>query len=89
MYRITKLTQLALWFVRSRRELDAETEYVSARLPAGCSVWIVHPKQTSRYKVDFNQNDVRAAGLTAGLVDYKVCAVDSDWSALKFARKKS
>jgi hypothetical protein len=38
--------------------------------------------------VDFKQNDVRAAGLAAGLVDYKVCAVDADWSGLKFARKK-
>jgi hypothetical protein len=38
--------------------------------------------------VDFNQNDVRAAGLTVGLVDYKVCAVDADWSGLKFTQKK-
>jgi 6-phosphofructokinase 1 len=44
---------------------------------------------TCRYKVDFNQNDVRRAGLAAGLVDYKVCAVDSDWSGLKFARKQA
>ena len=86
--KITRDTGLVLWFVRSRTELDRETEYLSARLPAGCSVWIIHPKQASRYKVDFNQNDVRAAGLVAGLVDYKVCAVDADWSGLKFARKK-
>jgi hypothetical protein len=39
--------------------------------------------------VDFNQNDVRAAGLAAGLVDYKVCAVDADWSGLKFTHKKT
>ena len=82
------VTGLVLWFVRSRRELDRETEYLSVRLPEGTSVWIIHPKQASRYKVDFNQNDVRAAGLAAGLVDYKVCAVDKDWSGLKFARKK-
>jgi hypothetical protein len=69
--------------------LEGEMAYMSARLPEGCSVWIIHPKQTSRFKVDFNQNDVRAAGLEAGLVDYKVCAVDADWSGLKFARKKS
>ncbi|HUJ23612.1 MAG TPA: hypothetical protein VLX58_18895 [Bryobacteraceae bacterium] len=85
--RIGRQTELVLWFVRSRRELD-ETGYMSARLPAASSIWIIHSKQTSRYKVDFNQNDVRAAGLAQGLVDYKVCAVDEDWSGLKFARKK-
>jgi len=86
--KITAQTRLALWFVRSRRELDMETEFVSARLPNGASLWIIHPKQAGRIRVDFNQNDVRAAGLAAGLVDYKVCAVDEDWSGLKFARKK-
>lgn len=87
--KLTKQAQLAIWFVRSRAELEGETEYISARLPEGCSLWIVYPKQTSRYKVDFNQNDVRAIGLAAGLVDYKVCAVDADWTGLKFARKRS
>jgi hypothetical protein len=85
---MTARTAMVIWFVRSRKELEAETEYIGARLPEGGSVWILHPKQTSRHKSDFNQNDVRAAGLRAGLVDYKVCAVDADWSGLKFARKK-
>jgi len=86
--KMTSRSKLAIWFVRSRQELERETEYMSARLPEGAAIWIVHPKQTSRYKVDFNQIDVRAAGLAAGLVDYKVCAVDEDWSGLKFTRKK-
>ena len=86
--KLTSDTKLAIWFVRSRQELESEIEFLSARLPAGSSVWIVHPKQTGRYRVDFNQNDVRAAGLAVGLVDYKVCAVDADWSGLKFTQKK-
>ncbi len=87
--RLTSQTKLAIWFVRSRQELESETELIGARLPMGSSVWIVHPKQAGRYSVDFNQNDVRAAGLAAGLVDYKVCAVDADWSGLKFTQKKA
>ena len=86
--RLSSQTKLAIWFVRSRQELEAEAELLSVRLPTGSSVWIVHPKQSGRYRVDFNQNDVRAAGLAAGLVDYKVCAVDADWSGLKFTHKK-
>jgi|SRR5947209_6603854 len=86
--RITRQTQMAIWFVRSRHELETDVEYTSARLPTGCSFWIVHPKKTGRYKTDFNQNDVREAGLRSALVDYKVCAVNDDWSGLKFARRK-
>jgi hypothetical protein len=87
--RLTSWTKLAIWFVRSRQELEAAAEHLGARLPEGSSVWIVHPKQAGRYKVDFNQNDVRGAGLAAGLVDYKVCSVDADWSGLKFARRRA
>ncbi len=80
-------TTLAIWFVRSRAELETEIDFMSVRLPQGCSLWIVHPKQASRFRADFNQNDVRRFALLAGLVDYKVCSVDSDWSGLKFSRK--
>lgn len=86
--RITSQTQMALWFVRTRADLDTETKFVSAKLPPGCSLWIIHPKKSGGLRVDFNQNNVREAGLAWGLVDYKVCAVDADWSGLKFARKK-
>lgn len=86
--RIGTKTALTLWFVRSRSELEGEIGFVGSRLPEGCPLWVIHPKQSGRYAVDFNQRDVRVAGLEAGLVDYKVCAVDTDWSGLKFARKK-
>ena len=82
-------TRLALWFVRSRAELEAAVEQLAWRLPQGGSVWIVHPKQQARRKLDFNENDVRETGLAAGLVDYKVCSVNAEWSGLKFARRKS
>ena len=70
---------LVLYFARSRADLEV--------LPAARALWVIHPKRAGRYKVDFNQNDVRAAGLAAGLVDYKVCSVDNDWTGLKFAAK--
>ena len=33
---------------------------------------------------DVGENDVRAVGLAAGLVDNKVCAIDHVWSGLRF-----
>jgi hypothetical protein len=81
--RITKETRLVLCFVRSSHEIPAAFEIVHGR-----SVWIIYPKKAGRYKVDFNQYDVRRAGLAAGMVDYKICAVDADWSGMKFARRR-
>ena len=34
------------------------------------------------------EQDVRSAGLSIGLVDIKICAVDEDWSGLKFVYRK-
>jgi hypothetical protein len=86
---VGRSTQMALWFVRSRAELESETDFLMARLPQGASLWIVYPKQSGRLRVDFTQYDVREAGRHAGVVDYRICAVDDDWTGLKFARKKS
>jgi hypothetical protein len=85
--RIDVNTTLALFPVATRHNLMRVFEQARSSLPPKASLWIVHPKQTSPLAADFNQDDVREAGLAHGFVDYKVCAVDKDWSALKFARR--
>jgi hypothetical protein len=87
--RITAETKLVLWFVRASHEIAAAFELACARMPVGCSIWIIYPKKAGRYRVDFNQNDIRLTGLDAGVVDYKICAVDADWSGMKFARRRA
>jgi hypothetical protein len=80
-------TGLALWFVRTRREFNrglARAVELGARLP----VWVVSPKKSGPLAADFSQNDIREACLARGLVDYKVCAVDSTWSGLLFRRRR-
>jgi hypothetical protein len=86
--RITAQTKLVMWFVRASHEIAAAFELACARMPQGCSIWIIYPKKAGRYHVDFNQNDIRLTGLDAGVVDYKICAVDTDWSAMKFTRRR-
>lgn len=86
--KLTAKTGLAIWFTHSIREVQAAAAQLSIRLPEGSSAWIVYPKKSGRIKVDFSENDVRDAGLAEGLVDYKVCAVDTDFTGLKFARKR-
>ena len=43
-------------------------------------LWICWPKQASGVVSDLDDNVVRRAGLAAGVVDVKVCAVDAVWS---------
>ena len=79
---------LALWFVRSSRDLDAGIGRISAAVPDG-GIWIIWPKKTSGIQTDVSEPVVRQSGLAHGLVDFKICAVDATWSGLKFARRKS
>ena len=71
-------------FVRSRRVLEATIRRAQQWLANDGALWVCWKKQSSAEPADFNENDVRAAGLAAGLVDVKICAVDQTWSGLKF-----
>lgn len=79
--------ELILLFVRSRTALTKRLPAVKRAMADGGSVWIVWPKQRSNVTTDLTQRIVRAVGLDAGLVDYKICAVDETWSGLRFARR--
>ncbi len=56
-------------------------------LACGGMLWVSWPKKSSALHEDLSGNDVRHIGLAGGLVDVKVCAVDEDWSGLKFVRR--
>jgi hypothetical protein len=79
--------QLAVWFVRSLADLRRGIRPAAARLKEG-SLWIAWPKKSSSLACDLTQQRVREAGLGAGLVDYKVCAIDAIWSGLLFTRRR-
>jgi hypothetical protein len=42
----------------------------------------------SALATDLSQQQVRDAGMAAGLVDFKICAIDDTWSALLFRQRK-
>ena len=78
---------VTVWFTRSRRELERGMARMAQNLDSG-RLWIVWPKKTSPLAADHTGEDVRRVGLAAGLVDFKVCAVDEDWSGLAFVRRR-
>jgi hypothetical protein len=53
------------------------------------ALWLAWPKRASGVASDLTDNVVREVGLTGGLVDVKVCAVDEVWSGLKLVYRLS
>ena len=79
---------ITLWFTRSRRELERDAARMARAADAG-RLWIIWPKKASPLAADHSERDVRRVGIAAGLVDFKVCAVDADWSGLAFVRRRN
>jgi hypothetical protein len=57
------------------------------RLETAGRLWVCWPKKSSGVPTDLTENVVRDYGLEQGLVDVKVCAVDTVWSGLAFVRR--
>lgn len=86
--RMGTTTTVAVLFALSLAELRRRLPAAAAKLPQLASLWVAWPKQTSTLHRDLGGNDVRRDGLATGLVDTKVCAIDADWSGLRFAHRR-
>lgn len=83
----TSRPALTLFFPGSCAELARAIDAIVLFAKCG-PVWIAWPKKASGVVTDLTEKEVRATGLDAGLVDYKVCAIDATWSGLLFAGRK-
>ncbi len=87
--RLRGLANTILLFVRSRADLAKRFPPAARALAEGGKLWLIWPKKTSRLAADLGEAEVRAFGLARKFVDYKICAVDENWSGLLFARRKA
>jgi len=55
---------------------------------SGTPLRVAWPKRTSALATDLKDSHVREYGLSTGLVDNKVCAIDENWSGLRFVVRK-
>ncbi|MSR61639.1 MAG: hypothetical protein EXS08_04215 [Planctomycetes bacterium] len=81
--------ELVLWFVRSEKELRAALPKWKKAAAAGTRVWVCWPKKGSALATDLTGERVRTAPHALGLVDFKICALDADWSGMCFALRKA
>lgn len=75
-------------FATTRSDLEERFNDAMARIPADGAIWIGWPKKSSPIESELSENDLREAILPTGLVDNKVCAIDDDWSGLRFVVRR-
>ena len=71
-------------FVRSEGQLPGRFDRAREKLDPHGGLWIAWPKQSSDLATSLKESHVRQYGLSTGLVDNKICAIDEDWSGLRF-----
>jgi len=75
-------------FVTSAAQLTKRFGVARRRIAKDGGLWVGWPKRSSGVPTDLDGNAVRAFGLSEGLVDNKVCAIDETWSGLRFVWRR-
>jgi CheY-like chemotaxis protein len=78
---------LIVWFARSQSAIRRRIHQIAARATE-CPAWIAWPKRSSGVESDLTQQLVRRKAEAAGLIDYKIIAIDRTWSGLLFTRRR-
>jgi hypothetical protein len=74
-------------FCPDQRRLHSRFAALTPKVATAGALWVAWPKRASGVATDLDENVVRGHGLSAGLVDVKVAAIDETWSGLKFVRR--
>lgn len=79
----TGALDVLLAFFRRAADLDAQVGALAERVRPAGALWVAWPRKAAGHSSDITENYVREVVLPRGLVDVKVAALDTDWSALK------
>ncbi|HEX8063291.1 MAG TPA: hypothetical protein VF535_08740 [Allosphingosinicella sp.] len=77
-------------FVTDYAHMEVKLALLRPLVAQGGCIWVSWPKKASKVPTDITEDRIRDAILPAtDLVDVKVCAVDSVWSALKLIVRRT
>lgn len=79
---------LVLAFRRSEQQFRDGLDRLADEVFPDGMLWIAWPRKAAGHVSDLGENTIRDAALQHGLVDVKVAALDSDWSALRLVWRK-
>jgi hypothetical protein len=71
-------------FATGEKQLNRRFKALAQLIRPEGGFWIAYPKKSSKIETDLTFEIVQEIGLNAGLVDNKTCAVDDDWSGVRF-----
>ena len=82
--RLAAGTDVVLLFATKRRDLERRLARGAEKLDPAGGLWVAYPKKSSGVATELTFAEVQEAGLAAGLVDNKSCAIDATWSGVRF-----
>jgi hypothetical protein len=75
-------------FYRSHADVSAEAVALTEALADHAMLWIAWPRRAAGHDSDITDSALRDLFLPLGVVDVKVAALGTDWSGLKFVRRR-
>jgi hypothetical protein len=82
-------TDVVHLFVTRQADLARELSALRGSLRPDAALWVSWPKKAAKVATDVTEDRIRELALPLGLVDVKVCAVNSVWSGLKLVVRKA
>ena len=79
---------VTVFFSKQSRGLKTRLRELSRSMAQDGGLWVAWPKKSSGVATDLDFDTVQKVGLSLGLVDNKICAVDETWSGLRFVIRK-
>jgi hypothetical protein len=79
---------VAVVFAAWEAELVPAVLAARERLTPTGGLWMAWPKRASKLPTDITEDRLRTLWLPTGLVDNKVCAIDEQWSGLRFVLRR-
>jgi len=80
---IRKPKDLIHYFTTNAASLSKDIPRLKKEIKQDGMIWISWPKKASKVATDMTEDIIRATALKNGLIDIKVCAIDTTWSGLK------
>lgn len=79
---------VVVFFTTGRSDLERRFAALRDTLDPADGLWIAYPKKSSQLETDLSFQAVQQIGLDRGLVDNKTCAIDDDWTAVRFVYRR-
>ncbi len=75
---------IAVAFCTTNNQIESTFISLMNAMEDSSRIWIAWPKKASGVVSECSDQIVREIGLSFGLVDNKICAIDATWSGLQF-----